>query len=82
MKTIWRNNSSNLVPKAGMDYSVHVRRTASGWQWLLMIQEEVVETGRGKSKLACQEAVRQAKAARTGKAIIPLAPTGRRGERL
>lgn len=67
MKTIWRKESNNRAPKAGLGYTSTVRRVSAGWQWHLMIQAESVATGRARTKLEAQESVRSAKSARNGK---------------
>lgn len=83
MKTIWRNQTTNKVPECGLSYKGVVRRDSSGYKWSLVVQEEVVATGRGRTQLECSEGIRSAKAKHKGQAApAPLAPTGKRGQRL
>lgn len=68
MNTIWRKPQSNLAPRGNLPSVVVIRRAASGFVWRLMVYDQQVAAGGGRTQLACRDAARKAKATLTGAA--------------
>ena len=58
----WRQPLTNVARKPGAGYHTVIRRGRTGWDWLLMVGEEVIQRGNRKSRADCYESLRDAKA--------------------
>lgn len=66
MNTIWRKPQTNAAKQCGVKTAAVIQRTATGYVWRLMIQDQQLASGRAGTQLECREAVRAFRATMAG----------------